>query len=128
MRLPSSTSIAAAVVPATGWLRIGLGGGLLALPWLLARVLGVDAATARRTEWLGRMVGGREVALGIGTLVGPPRPWLTAQMVSDATDAVALVAARRHGQVQRWLAAGVIVFAGAGIAAELVGIVAAPEK
>ncbi|MHB2024402.1 MAG: hypothetical protein ACYCO3_13925 [Mycobacteriales bacterium] len=123
MKLPSTAEIGPTVAPVTGWLRIGLGAGLLVAPRLLARALGVDSATARQSDWLARMIAGREVALGVGTLVGARRLWLTAQMISDGTDMAALLAARRHHQVHRWLAAAVIGFAGAGVAGELVGII-----
>lgn len=88
--------------------RTGIGLGVLARPGLLARGLGVDSGTARRTEWLARMFAAREIALGAGTYLALRRPtadrpanrvWLAASAVTDAADAAVLVTAIRAGQV-----------------------------
>lgn len=101
----------AAVVPATAALRISFGLGLLARPQLLARILGTDSVTAGRTAWLGRMIAGREIALGVGTLSGSPGPWLVAQMISDTADALAVGVALRNRQVSPVIASGFLAFA-----------------
>lgn len=87
--------------------RLVLGVVMLARPTWLTRPLGVDRWTAERLAWLPRMVGGREVALGLGTLVmtrgGRPgrRAWLAAGALADAADAAALLTAARRGHVSR---------------------------
>lgn len=84
--------------------RTAVGAALLARPEMLARGLRVDTATARRTAWMARMLGARDLALGAGALWaltrgGQPRPWLVAGAVADAVDAAALVTALRQRQV-----------------------------
>jgi len=75
--------------------RIALGVAVLARPEMLVRAMRVDAATARRTAWLSRMLGARDLALGLGTLLvltrgGEHRPWLMASGFADAVDAAAV--------------------------------------
>lgn len=55
-----------------------------------------------------RMVGGREVALGLGSIAAgqfepssSARTWLAASMLSDAVDGVALATAVAGGSLQR---------------------------
>jgi hypothetical protein len=84
--------------------RVVVGATMLARPELLARGMRVDAATARRTGWLGQMVGVRDLALGVGTLHaltrgGAARPWLLLAALADAVDAAALAEAVRRKQV-----------------------------
>lgn len=118
MRLPSTAD----VIPLTGGLRLGIGGVMLARPGLLGAVLGMDRATARRSGWLAQMIAGRELALGMGTLVsgrqGGARPWLAGQMIADSVDAVALALAIRAKAVHPLLAGAVVGVAGLAIAAE----------
>jgi hypothetical protein len=119
MRLP-----AARLLIVFGLFRVGLGAGLLLRPDLLARLLGVDSVTARRTGWLARMVGGREVALGVGSLAAARHPegrprWLVAQLVADASDAAALLLAARAGVVSPVLASAAAASAGAAVVAEV---------
>lgn len=87
-----------------GALRCGIGLVMLVDPVRLPRLLHTDLANPRDVTWLGRMVGARELALGVGTLdavrrSGELRGWFAAQAVSDGGDAVALVAALRDRQV-----------------------------
>lgn len=88
--------------------RVAAGGVLLTRPQLLPRLVGIDSATAGRTSWLVQMLGAREVALGLGTLhelrrgdTRASRLWLTAGLVSDATDALVVAAAVRRGRISR---------------------------
>jgi hypothetical protein len=72
-----------------------------ARPEALPRLLGVDRGTARRATFLVRLVAAREAAIGLGALHAlktgrDVRPWLVAQAVADAADAVALAAATRE--------------------------------
>lgn len=107
----------------TGIFRTLVGSALLARPATLARLLGVDSTTSRRTEWLTRMLAGRETALGLGSLhvalTGRPvRPWLLAQALSDACDAAALVRAARSHRIGPAPAAALVTFATAGVLGE----------
>jgi hypothetical protein len=84
--------------------RVLVGAAVLARPEVLARGLRIDAGTARRTAWLARMFGARDLAIGAGTLYAlsrdaAPGPWLVASAVSDATDAAVLTGAIRRRQV-----------------------------
>jgi hypothetical protein len=117
--------------PQTAALGIGIGrlvfgGGLLVLPVVANRALGLDTATAKRVSYLARMAAVRDVGLGVGTLqAGPTRaavPWLVAGAAADAVDAVAIAGALRAGSA-RGLAAGAIAVGAAGVAA--VGFAAA---
>ena len=84
--------------------RVVAGATILLRPEALARALRVDAGTARRTAWMARMLGIRDLALGAGTLFaltrgGQPEPWLLASAASDAVDATALGGGLRARQV-----------------------------
>lgn len=91
------------VAAALGATRVGLGLVMLTRPLLVPRPLGVDSGTARRVDWLVRMAGARDLALGAGTLgavwAGGSRSWLLAGLGSDVADAVVLSAAVRRGHV-----------------------------
>jgi hypothetical protein len=75
-------------------LRIGLGVAALRKPRMASRVwLGSEASRGLTPVVLGRAAGGRDVALGAGTvacaLTGVPlRPWVLAGGGADAVDAV----------------------------------------
>lgn len=120
----SKSSVVSSVTLAVSAGRVGLGVLMFARPRLLPSLLGVDAGSAARAGWLARMVGGREIALGGGTLLagrggGSPRPWLLAQATGDGGDALALTLAWRRGNVGGLPAAVVIASAAAGAAAEV---------
>jgi hypothetical protein len=63
----------------------------------------------RRINALGRAIGARDLALGVGALVAlrrdvPARGWFEAALLSDAADAVATLLAFRHlPRLRRWL-------------------------
>jgi hypothetical protein len=111
--------------------RIALGVAVLARPETLVRAYRVDAATARRVSWLVRMLGARDLALGVGTLHaltrgGQPRPWLALAALADAVDAAALTMAVRRQQVA--VAPGVLsVGAAAGSVAVHLNACRSPE-
>jgi hypothetical protein len=87
---------------------------------LLPRPLGVDRITADRISWLVRMLGARDLALGVGTLVATRRgglpPWLVLAGAADTVDALALGQATARGDVGRVLGT-LAALAGAGGAA-----------
>jgi hypothetical protein len=106
--------------------RICAGAGMLARPELLPRLVGVDAATAARVAWLGRMLGAREVALGAGTLVALRRGsgaglWLVGSALSDAVDAAAFGGAVARGHIRPVFGALVTATAAAGAGVGLAG-------
>ena len=92
--------------------RLSLGrcvaGSVMALrPSLVPTSLGVDPVSAGRTAWAVQMLGARDLALGVGTLVAlrrgdtrGARVWLLAGLFSDAVDAVAVSAAIGRGTVR----------------------------
>ncbi len=96
----------ARLVPIIALLRLAAGVLLLVRPEIMARALGVDRVTARRTAWLGTLVAGRELGLGLGALEadrhddGRAASWVAAQAVADAGDAVAFLSAAVRGQVR----------------------------
>src|SRR2546421_9231898 len=63
----------------------------------------------RRVDPLGRAIGVRDLALGLGALLAlrrdaPARGWFEADVVSEAVDAAATLIAFRHlPRVSRWL-------------------------
>ena len=92
-------------------------------PTVLTRGLGIDATTARRTTWLPRMLGARELALGVGAVAAgrggreSARLWVLAQALADLGDAVALGTAVAQGHVPRARGAAVTATAlGAAVA------------
>ncbi|MFN2588603.1 MAG: hypothetical protein ABR613_10875 [Actinomycetota bacterium] len=98
-----------------GVLRLGLGAAAVIAPSVVARVwLGRGAEDAAARVGL-RGLGGREAAIGLGTLLAlendrPVRGWLEAGALADAADAFGVIAQRRNLPTARWLL-------GAGIAA-----------
>ena len=116
-----------------GAVRVGLGLAMLARPLLLPRPLGVDSLTASRVDWLVRMAGARDLALGAGTLAavrsGGVRTWLLACAASDTADAVILTQAVRRGRVGRIMGGGAALSAVVAVALGAVSIVTSdPES
>jgi hypothetical protein len=111
--------------------RAGLGLVMLARPMLVPRPLGVDRITAGRVDWLVRMAGVRDLALGAGGLAaartGGQRSWVLAGALSDAGDALILGRAVRRGQVGRVLGSGAALSAVAAAALGLAAL-ATPER
>jgi hypothetical protein len=87
--------------------RIIAGSLFLAFPRPLVRTW--TGSDDRRIIPLGRAIGVRDLALGLGALLAlnrdaPARGWFEAAVVSDAVDAVAtLLAFRNLPRVSRWL-------------------------
>lgn len=73
------------------------------------RLLRIDYATSTTMGWAMRMVGGREIALGRGTIAGAvvepssigKRTWLAAGLFSDSTDTIAITTAAVTGVLSR---------------------------
>ena len=88
--------------------RAGAGALMVVRPRAVPQLLGVDSATATRMGWAVQMLGARELALGLGTLVALRRPdgrgsrlWLAAGILSDAVDALAVTGALARGRVRK---------------------------
>jgi hypothetical protein len=109
------------VVPALGLTRVVIGTGLLVNPTGLGRALG--AADPQQTAPMGRLLGAREIAIGLGTLVAWRRGqstafWVAAQAISDASDTLACAAAAMTGRVTRARGWGMAAFAASGAISE----------
>jgi hypothetical protein len=105
--------------------RMALGAAMLLAPGPLLRSWLGREAGAPMPCLLARSVGGRDVALGLGTLLalqhqGSVRGWLEATMLADAGDALALLAGSRHLSWPRVLAAAVPTVAALGFGRRVV--------
>lgn len=110
---------------AVGLGRAGVGVSMLARPWLMPQLLGVPARARADLGWAVQMLGARELALGIGSVVArragdrrAARTWLLAGLVCDLVDAVALAAAVGSGRVRPGPGAGVVAAAAAAVAVQ----------
>ncbi|MCW2779217.1 MAG: methionine-R-sulfoxide reductase [Frankiales bacterium] len=88
--------------------RCAAGSVLLVRPRSVVDVLGGDPVLSPAGDWGTRMLGARELALGLGVLVaaqGPDRArarlWFAAGALSDAADAVVLTSALRRRTLGR---------------------------
>ncbi|WGX94205.1 DUF4267 domain-containing protein [Nocardioides sp. L-11A] len=96
--------------------RIVIGVGALAAPSTTARVFGLDPAANPQLDYMGRMFGAREIALGAVTLVsrGPLRRNLTVVGIAvDGADLANGVIELGQRNVTK-LASGMLVGAAAG--------------
>lgn len=103
---------------ALGAARCAVGGLLLLSPRTVPRLLGVDPISARQMAWSARMAGGRDLIVGVATLVAPESSraqWVLAGIGSDATDAFAL--GRAAGEAHLARVRGVLAAASAVAAA-----------
>jgi hypothetical protein len=89
--------------------RIGIGCTALVAPTLMTRPWIGDAAASSPARLLARTMGGRDLALGIGTLRAlgvadaEARPWVALAGMADAVDAgVTILAFRRLPAGTRW--------------------------
>jgi hypothetical protein len=78
--------------------RIAIGAAAAVAPRLAARIMGARHTTGT-TPVLARMLGGRDVALGLGAVIAidrgtPVRGWLEGAALADAVDCVACLVAR----------------------------------
>ncbi|MGH2891701.1 MAG: hypothetical protein ACRDPM_00330 [Solirubrobacteraceae bacterium] len=103
--------------------RIALGVAAVVAPGLTARVMGRGRSSDGIAPLFARMLGGRDVALGLGTVIAldrgkPVRGWLEASALADTVDCVACVLARQDMSPAAFQAA-----AGLGAAAAIGGVV-----
>lgn len=110
---------------ALGWLRAGLGAGVLARPAGLLAGLGVDSRTAARSAALGVTTGARDLGIGLGLVAtarrsGDVREWLAVAALADAADAVAFAAGVRAGHFARRRGLAAAAFATSGVLTDLV--------
>ena len=105
--MPTSVPRRLAQLVAIG--RIGIGCTALAAPTLMTRPWIGDAAASADARLLSRTMGGRDLALGLGTLRAlgvddaEARPWVALAGMADAVDAaVTLLAFRRLPRLTRW--------------------------
>ena len=79
--------------------RIAFGATALVAPRLVARVMGAGHTPRGTAPLLARMLGGRDIALGLGTVIAldrgkPVRGWLEGSALADAVDSLAALLAR----------------------------------
>jgi hypothetical protein len=79
--------------------RIAIGVAAVLTPGLATRVMGGRRGTAGIAPLFARMLGGRDIALGLGTVIAldrgkPVRGWLEGSALADTVDCVACVLAR----------------------------------
>jgi len=103
-------------------LRTGVGGVMVCRPRVLPQLLGVDSATATRVGWTVQMLGAREIAMGVGTLVALRRPgsaaartWVAAGVLTDALDVLVVGGALARGRVRAGSGAAVVATATAAV-------------
>jgi hypothetical protein len=81
--------------------RIALGTAGLVVPGLASRIMGDRRASEGIAPVFVRMLGGRDIALGLGTVIAldrgaPVRGWLEGAALADAVDCVACVLGREQ--------------------------------
>jgi hypothetical protein len=81
--------------------RIAIGIAAVAAPGLATRVIGTRRSPRGVAPMFARMLGGRDIALGLGTVIAldrgkPVRGWLEGAALADAVDFVACVLAREQ--------------------------------
>ncbi|MEX2290903.1 MAG: hypothetical protein WD794_11335 [Mycobacteriales bacterium] len=131
IRPAAPTARSSAVRAVIGWgsprrLALGRAGAGLVLtvrPRTLPQLLGVDSATSARLGWAVQMLGARELALGLGTLVAlrspdrrTARSWLAVGTFCDAADVLAIGGALARGRVARRAGGTVLAVAAAAVA------------
>ncbi len=104
--------------------RIALGAVAVAAPGLTARLMGRQRSDGIAPVFA-RMLGGRDIALGLGTVIAldrgtPVRGWLEGSALADAVDCLACVLGRESMSPVAFRAAG-----GLGAAAAIAGVVLA---
>ena len=110
--------------------RIVIGVVLLLLPGPFLRAWLGRQASSPFSRLMARSVGGRDLALGLGTLLAlrhraPLRGWLEAAMLADTSDAFTTVMASRHLSRPRFVLALAPTLVAIGYGRTLVNEVAA---
>ncbi len=98
-------------VRALAMTRVAVGAALLLAPGPVLKVWLGRAGPDAFSSLLARSVGGRDIALGVGTVFAlrhraSVRGWLEALVLADAADALALLVACRHLPRGRMVVAG----------------------
>lgn len=120
----SRSSALDAVTPThLAWGRVGAGASMVVRPRSLPQLMGVDSATSARVGWAVQMLGVRDLALGVGTLVAlrgrdrsAARTWLAMGVICDTVDALAIGGALVRGRVATSGAAAAVAVAVAAVA------------
>lgn len=114
---------------AIAWARVGLGGAALVAPMVVTRPWVGDGAATPSARLLARTLGGRDLALGVGTLRAlsrsdeEARPWVALAGVSDGVDALATVVAFAWlPRSTRWFILGACVSAALASARAATGL------
>ena len=117
-----------------GLARAAVGVVLLVRPGLLPGLLGVDRAAVTATGWTHQMLGAREVAVGLGSVValrsGSPdasRVWVLGGLLCDAVDVVAVTAAVVRRRVARGPGLALVAAAVAAVAVQAVELRRVPR-
>lgn len=97
---PGEHSDGAQLSRGLGWFSLALGTAELAAPRMLARAIGIEAD--RRSSWILRAFGVRELAAGVAILLQPRRPWpvwsrVAGDVLDIATMATAAITRRTSG-------------------------------
>jgi hypothetical protein len=106
--------------------RIAIGVVSLLAPGFVARTMTGRAVSEGETRLFARMVGARDLGLGLGVLVAldrgaPIRGWLEVSAVVDGIDAAACLLARHHIRTSVFPGAVGLAAAGALLSARLAG-------
>ncbi len=106
--------------------RSGAGVSMITQPTVLPRLLGVDSASAATMAWSTRMLGAREIALGLGAFTAlrsgdgtSSRLWLLAGLFSDGVDALAVAAGTARGRLHPVSGAAVTAVACGAVVVQL---------
>jgi hypothetical protein len=102
--------------------RIAIGAAAVLAPRLAARVMGDRRGSERIAPLFARMLGARDIALGLGTVIAldrgkPVRGWLEGSALADTADCVACLLAREDMPPSVFGAA-----AGLGAASAILGV------
>jgi len=106
--------------------RIAIGVVSLLAPGLVGRTMIGRTGSSGGTRLFARMLGARDLGLGLGVLVAldrgtPVRGWLEASAVVDGIDAAACLLARRHMRTSMFPGVVGLAAAGALLSAWLAG-------
>ena len=102
--------------------RIALGAAAALAPGLAARVMGGRRGSEGIAPLFARMLGARDIALGLGTVIAldrgaPVRGWLEGSALADTADCVSCIMAREQMPATAFAAA-----AGLGAGSAILGI------